>query len=94
MLPGQQYAEPRADDAVTEAARPLPQWRTTIRTRTLMVCERILGECFVPNARTGLLVLAVVVGLLAVIAVTLSVGNALLVLLVATVMRLICERRG
>ena len=86
---GQQYAEPPTDETV----RPLPEWRVAAHRHVLTVCERVLGECFVPNARTGLGLLAAVVGLLAVIAVTLSVGNALLVLLVAVVMRVVCERR-
>lgn len=89
---GQQYAESSTDESVTRNVPPYPHWRVAARRHTLTVCERVLGECFVPNVRTGLAVLAVVVGLLAVIAVTLSVGNALLVLLVAAVMRVVCER--
>ena len=90
---GQQFAESPTDESVTQEARPLPEWRVMARRRVLTVCERILGECFVPNARTGVGLLAAVAGLLTVIAVTLSVGNALLVLLVAVVMRIICDRR-
>jgi hypothetical protein len=92
----QQYAE--QSDQHTDTVRPgagrtLPPWRITVRRWLAVACERILGECWAPNPRTGLLVLLVIIGLLAVIAVTLSVGNALLVLVVAAVMRLACERR-
>jgi hypothetical protein len=92
----QQYAE--QSDQHTDTVRPgagrtLPPWRIAVRRWLAVACERILGECWAPNPRTGLLVLLVIIGLLAVIAVTLSVGNALLVLVVAAVMRLACERR-
>lgn len=86
---GQEYA-----DAGLAADRPLPDWRVGTRRRVITVCERVLGECFVPNARTGVALLAAIVGALTVIALTLSVGNALLVLLAAVVMRIVCERHG
>lgn len=84
---GQEYADP-----VT--GRPPPDWRVVARRRVITVCERVLGEYFVPNARTGVALLAAIVGALTVIALTLSVGNALLVLLAAVVMRIVCDRRG
>lgn len=96
---GQQYADSAGEltgsaaDTGAPEGRALPEWRVVTRRRVMTVCERVLGECFVPNARTGVAVLAAIIGALAVIAVTLSVGNALLVLLVATVMRIACERR-
>jgi hypothetical protein len=67
--------------------------RATTRRFAVKVVERALGECLAPTPGIGLLVLLVVAGLLAVIAVTLSVGNALLVLIVAVVIRISCERR-
>jgi hypothetical protein len=88
---GQQYAS-GAPDTGRPPSRPLPEWRVVARRLVLTVCERVLGECFVPNARTGLAVLAAVIGALTVIALTLSIGNALLVLVVAAVMRIVCER--
>lgn len=93
---GQQSAETAgtAVDTATPGGRALPDWRVVTRRRVLTVCERVLGECFVPNARTGVALLAAIIGALTVIAVTLTVGNALLVLLVAGVMRIACERRG
>lgn len=54
--------------------------------------ERVVGECW-PGPKTAVLVLFVIAGLLAVIALTLSIGNALLVALVAVVMRVACEWR-
>lgn len=85
---GHEYA-----DAGLAADRSLPDWRVVTRRRVITVCERVLGECFVPNARTGVALLLAIVGALTVIALTLSVGNALLVLLAAVVMRIVCERR-
>jgi hypothetical protein len=96
-MSGQRYAEPTATTADTDrlpAGTPLPPWRITARRVVLTACERAIGECFVPNAGAGLAILGSIVALLAVIAVTLSVGNALLVLLVAIVMRILCERRN
>ncbi|HVV18634.1 MAG TPA: hypothetical protein VHF06_04315 [Pseudonocardiaceae bacterium] len=89
---GQQYAE-RPTETVTPPGRTLPHWNIALRRFVAVVLERTLGECWAPNPRVGLLVLLVIVGLLAIIAVTLSVGNALLVLLAAVVMRISCERR-
>jgi hypothetical protein len=80
------------DAAGPSTGRALPEWQVTLRRSTHMVLERCLGECFAPNARVGLLVVALIIGLLSVIAMTLSVGNALLVLLVSVVMRISCER--
>lgn len=90
---GRQYAGP-ADAAAVPDARSMPDWRAVARRWVLAGCERALGECFVPNARTGVALLAAIAGALTVIAVTLSAGNALLVLLAAVVMRIACERRG
>lgn len=90
---GRQYAGP-ADASAAPDARPMPDWRAVTRRWVLAACERVLGECLVPNARTGVALLAAIAGALTVIAVTLSVGNALLVLLAAVVMRIACERRG
>jgi hypothetical protein len=93
----QQYVEPPSTEQVGDQGRPaigraLPQWQVTLRRSVHMVLERCLGECFAPNARIGLLVVLLIIGLLTIIAMTLSVGNALLVLLVAVVMRISCER--
>jgi hypothetical protein len=68
--------------------------RTTARRITIAVIERTLGECWSSTPKLGVLVLAMIVGLLGVIALTLSIGNALLVALVAVVMRVACERRS
>lgn len=90
-MPSGISTEPSTD--APPAGRTLPAWQITTRRWLAVACERILGECWAPNPRTGLLVLLVIIGLLAVIAVTLSIGNALLVLVVAAVMRVACERR-
>jgi hypothetical protein len=89
----QRYAERPTLLVADPTSRTLPHWNITVRRFVGTVLERTLGECLAPNTRTGLLVLTVILGLLAVIAVTLSVGNALLVLLAAVVMRVSCERR-
>jgi hypothetical protein len=65
----------------------------TLRRLVIRVLDRTLGECWAANPRRGLLMLLAVVSLLAVIAITLSVGNAALVLLAAVAMRITCERR-
>jgi hypothetical protein len=96
MLRQQQYAEQpdqHTETVAPPAGRTLPRWRITARRWLAVACERILGECWAPDPRTGLLVLLAIIGLLGVIAVTLSVGNALLVLVVAAVMRVLCEHR-
>lgn len=88
----QQYAEQSEDSTV--AVRPtLPQWQVVARRWLSVVVERIVGECWSPNPKLALLVLAVVVGLLVVIAMTLSIGNALLVAAVSVMMRVVCDRR-
>ncbi|HEX5404036.1 MAG TPA: hypothetical protein VFX16_17250 [Pseudonocardiaceae bacterium] len=93
----QHYAErsssEQPDTDQPSAGRVLPQWQITTRRWLAVTCERILGECWAPNPRTGLLVLLLIIVLLGIIAVTLSIGNALLVLVVAAVMRIACERR-
>jgi hypothetical protein len=89
----QQYAQ-RPTEKVTPAGRTLPHWNIRLRRFAATVLERTLGECWAPNLKVGLLVLLAIVSLLGIIAVTLSVGNALLVLLAAVVMRISCERRG
>jgi hypothetical protein len=93
----QQYAEQATTEQDADApsvGRTLPQWRVVLRKSVGTVLERTLGECWAPNPRTGLLVLLLIIGLLGIIAVTLSVGNALLVLVVSVVMRVSCDRRG
>lgn len=89
----QQYAERPARPAAHATGATLPRWNVTLRRFVARVVERTLGECLAPNPRVGLLVLLVIVGLLGIIALTLSIGNALLVLLAAVVMRVSCERR-
>jgi hypothetical protein len=94
----QQYAEPSPADGDPPADRApagstLPNWQVVARRTIGTVCDRILGECWAPTWQRGLLVLGVIVGLLVVIAVTLSVGNALLVGAVGAVMRILCEYR-
>jgi hypothetical protein len=74
--------------------RSLSPWRVALRKWVTVVLERTLGECWAPNPRTGLLVLLAIAVLLTTIAVTLSVGNALLVLVVGVVMRVSCDRRS
>jgi hypothetical protein len=72
----------------------LPGWRIALRRAVLFVVERALGQCLGATPTRGALVLVAVVGLLAVITVTLSVGNALLVLLAGVIMRISCEYRS
>jgi hypothetical protein len=83
----QQYAEQPSN------SRRLPDWRITLRRGARVVVERALGECLAPTLTIGLLVLLAIVGLLGIIAMTLSVGNAALVLLAGVIMRISCERR-
>jgi hypothetical protein len=82
-------------------ALPQQQDRTTasergkaVRRRVLAFTERTLGECFAPSLRVALPVLLLVVALLGVIAYTLSIVNALVVIAAVVVMRISCERRG
>jgi hypothetical protein len=90
----QRYVEPSTQDERRPAASTLPDWQVTARRIVGTVTERILGECWAPTWQRGLLVLGLLAGLLAIIAVTLSVGNALLVAAVGGVMRILCERRN
>lgn len=90
----QRYAERPTRQIPTTPVRTAPPWNVTVRRMLARVPERALGECLAPTPRSGLLVLVTVVALIGVIAVTLSVGNALLVLLAAAAMRVSCERRG
>jgi hypothetical protein len=87
----QRYAE-RPTDTVPATSHRTPPKNVTARRFVARALERTLGECLAPNPRSGLLVLVAIVVLLGIIAVTLSVGNALLVLLAAVVMRVSCER--
>jgi hypothetical protein len=85
-------AEPSGDSTtVHPAGRGLPGWRIATRRAVNTVVERALGECLAPTPTIGLLVMAAIAGLLAVIAVTLSPGNAALVLLAGIIMRISCE---
>lgn len=88
-------AQPSGDPTtVHPVGRGLPSWRIATRRVVTTVVERALGECLAPTPTIGLLVLAGIAGLLAIIAVTLSPGNALLVLLAGVLMRISCERTG
>jgi hypothetical protein len=98
-----QYAEQSPPETATPSgdtptAHPtgsgLPGWRIATRRVITTVAERTLGECLAPTPTIGLLVMAAIAGLLAIIAVTLSPGNALLVLLAGIIMRLSCEHRS
>lgn len=78
---------------VTEPARrSLPHWQVVARHWFGVVLERVVGEYW-PKPRTAVLVFAVIVALFVVIGLTLSVGNAVLVAVVAIVMRFVCEHR-
>ena len=88
----QRYAERPATTAPTTHRTQQPR-NVPLRRLVVSVLERTLGECLAPNPRSGLLMLVAIACLLGVIAVTLSVGNALLVLLAAVVMRVSCDRR-
>jgi hypothetical protein len=79
---------------VHPAGSGLPGWRIATRRVITTVVERALGESLAQTPAIGLLVMATLAGLLAVIAVTLSPGNALLVLIAGIIMRLSCEHRG
>jgi hypothetical protein len=92
-MPVQQYVEPPSADDDQRAASTLPNWQVVARRTVGTVTERILGECWAPTWQRGLLVLSVIAGLLVVIALTLSVGNAVLVAAVGAVMRIVCEQR-
>jgi hypothetical protein len=80
--------------SVRPARHTLPGWRITLRRVVMTVVERLLGHCLAATATRGVLVLLAIVGLLAVITVTLSIGNALLVLLAGVIMRVSCEYRN
>jgi hypothetical protein len=79
---------------VHPAGAGLPGWRIATRRVITTVVERALGECLAPTPTVGVLVMAAIAGLLAIIAVTLTPGNALLVLLAGVIMRISCEHRG
>jgi hypothetical protein len=83
-----------AGDSTHPAGSGLPGWRIATRRVITTVVERALGECLAPTPTIGLLVMAAIAGLLAIIAVTLTPGNALLVLLAGVIMRISCEHRG
>jgi hypothetical protein len=98
----QQYAQPSSSGPAEPAATSttvhptgggLPAWRIALRHGVAVTVERSIGECLAPTPTVGLLVLAAIIALLAVIAVTLSVGNALIVLLAGVIMRITCETR-
>jgi len=98
-----QYAEQSSPETVSPSGdsttvRPtgsgLPGWRIATRRVITTVVERALGECLAPTPTIGLLVMAAIAGLLAIIAVTLTPGNALLVLLAGVIMRISCEHRS
>lgn len=88
----QDYAEQTA--LAPPTGRTMPSWRITLRRLVLLVVERALGTCLAPTPTRGVLVLLAILGLLTVITVTLSIGNALLVLLAGAIMRISCEYRG
>ena len=95
---GQQYVEDSetASGTVTtteQLGRSLPHWQVVARRWLAVATERALGECFSMRTKSALAVLGSVVALLVVIALTLSVGNALLVAGVGVTMRIACERR-
>lgn len=97
----QHYADETTQTAPTAgtvdthpAGRALPGWRIAVRRVAWTVVERVLGDCLAPTPTRGVLVLLAVAGLLVVIALTLSVGNALMVLLAGAIMRISCEYRG
>jgi hypothetical protein len=72
----------------------VPRRAVVPRRVVVAVVERALGERWAPTPGRGVLVLLAIAALLGVIALTLSVGNALLVLFVAVVMRVACEYRN
>ncbi|HEY3608364.1 MAG TPA: hypothetical protein VGL06_12730 [Pseudonocardiaceae bacterium] len=87
--------QPSGDSTTAHAAGSgLPGWRIATRRVVTTVVERALGECLAPTPTIGLLVMAAIAGLLAIIAVTLSPGNALLVLIAGVIMRISCEHRS
>ena len=93
----QDYAEQTAPAPTPVTAPPaggMPSWRITLRRFVLLVVERALGTCLAPTPTRGVLVLLAILGLLTVITVTLSIGNALLVLLAGVIMRVSCEYRS
>jgi hypothetical protein len=90
----QDYAEQTAPAPTPVTERPaggMPGWRIALRRYVLFVVDRALGTCLAPTPTRGVLVLLAILGLLAVITVTLSIGNALLVLLAGVIMRISCE---
>ena len=94
MLGQQQYAESsEAPTATDPIGRSLPHWQVMARRWLAISTERALGDCFQLTPASALLVLGSIAALLVVIALTLGVGNALLVACVGVVMRVACERR-
>lgn len=87
-------AQPPAGTTVPTVGPVLPGWRIALRRGVTTVVERALGECLASTPAKGVLVLLAIFGLLAVITVTLSLGNALLVFLAGAIMRVTCEYRG
>ncbi len=92
-MPLQQYVKPPSADDEQRSASTLPNWQVVARRTVGTLSERILGECWAATWQRGLLMLSLIAGLLVVIAVTLSVGNALLVGAAGAVMRILCEHR-
>jgi hypothetical protein len=86
--------QPSGDATANPVGSGLPGWRIATRRVVTNVVERALGECLAPTPTIGVLVMAAIAGLLAIIAVTLSPGNALLVLIAGVIMRISCEHRS
>lgn len=86
-----QHAEADQESAVD--ARP-PTRRALAGRWLLRFVERAFGECFALSLPLAVLALVAVAVLLAVIAYTLSVANAVLVVAAAVAMRITCERRN
>lgn len=70
-----------------------PARESAVRRGLLAFTERALGERFAPSLRVALPTLLLVVVLIGVIAYTLSVVNALIVIAAAVIMRISCDRR-
>jgi hypothetical protein len=91
---GQQHTKHSEGPTVTEPVGwSLPRWQVVTRRWLAVAIERALGDCFQLSPRAALLVLGSITALLVVIALTLSIGNALLVAGVGVVMRVACEPR-
>ena len=81
-----------AADRVDGARHRPGRLRVTVRRvlEHLLVC--LLGGCWVPTLRLGLLLALVVVGLIVTIGLTLGPAGMFVVLAGMAVMRLLCER--